>query len=203
MPARTILALLIAVALTPARAAIELPPVPHESTEEGFTYQKLLFKDGKRQVVYQLPPKWTFRAREAGVQLTPPNAPFAEAVILAAPQPGLPRLDEKGIEEGKQEFLRTLPPGAQLVSIVSEQSNPVLLDNKPSYEVIASYQLMGEKFVRSALFTNFADMQVSFRLTARKSDFEKLHQTFRFSILTWHWEDRPNAPDAGPLTASK
>jgi hypothetical protein len=202
MLSRTTLALLIATVLTTARAAIELPPTPHESTCEGFTHKELHFKDGKRQAVYQLPKGWAFRPREDGVKLVPPDS-FADAVILAGAQPGSQPLDEKGIEEGKQEFLRTLPPGSQLVTIVSEQRNPVLLDNKPSYEVIATYQLMGEHFVRSALFTKSLDTQVTFRLTARKSDFEKLHQAFRISILSWHWVDRPDAPETGPLTASK
>lgn len=203
MLTRTILALLLAAACPSIRAAIEFPPVPHEATYEGFTYHELIFKDGKRQVVYQLPTQWAYRSKDGGVQLVPPKTEFAEAVIQAAPRPALKPLDERSIEEAKQDFLRNLPPGSQLVSIVSEQRNPVLLENRPSYEVIASYQLMGEKFVRSALFTNFFDMQVSFRLTARKNDFERLHQTFRSSILSWHWLDRPDARDTAPLTASK
>jgi hypothetical protein len=202
MLSRTTIALLLTAVLTTARAAIELPPTPHESTCEGFTHKELHFKDGKRQAVYQLPGGWTFRPREGGVKLVPPD-PFADAIILAGSQPGSQPLDEKAIEEAKQEFLRTIPPGSQLVTIVSEQRNPVLLDNKPSYEVVASYQLLGEHFVRSALFTKSLDTHVTFRLTARKSDFEKLHQTFRSSILSWHWVDRPDAQEAGPLTASK
>lgn len=201
MLTRTIFTLLFAAAFTPARAAIELPPVPHEATEEGFTYKQLLFKDGKRQVVYQMPPQWTYRPREGGAQLVPPNAEFVEALILAAPRPALNPLDEKGMEEAKQELVHNLPQGSQLVSIVSEERNPVLLNNKPSYEVIVTYQLMGEKFVRSALLTNFTDMQVSFRLTARKIDFERLHQAFRLSILSWHWVE-PAATGTGPVTAS-
>lgn len=194
MFSRTILTLLLATACATARAAIELPPTPHESTCEGFTFKELLFKDGKRQVTYQLPREWTYRPKEGGVQLTPPKTSFAEALIRVASLPAPQRLDEKSIEAAKQAFLGGLPPGAQLVSVVKEEQNPVLLDNKPSYEVTATYQIMGEIFLRSALFTNLSDTQVSFSLTARKSEFESLHGLFRRSILSWQWSEESPAP---------
>jgi hypothetical protein len=186
---RPLLPLLLATALTTARAAIELPPTPHESTCQGFTFKELLFKDGKREIVYQLPREWSYRPRADGVQLTPPKASFAEAVIRVAPLPVPQPLDEKAIEAAKQAFLGSLPPGSQMVSIVKEERNPVLLDNKPSYELTATYQVLGETFLRSALFTNLSETQVSFSLTARKRDFEALHGVFRQSILSWGWRE--------------
>jgi hypothetical protein len=202
MHLRTLLPLLLATALTTAGAAIELPPTPHESTCEGVTFKELLFKDGKRQVSYQLPREWAYRPKEGGVQLMPPKAPFAEASIRVVPLPAQRRFDEKSIEEAREGFLSSLPSGAQLVTLVKEERNPVLLENQPSYEVTATYHLMGEIFLRSALFTNLSDMQVSFSLTARKSEFETLHGVFRRSILSWQWVE-PAVTGAGPVTASR
>lgn len=199
---RTLLPLLLATALTTARAAIDLTPTPHESTCEGYTFKELLFKDGKREIVYQLPNKWSYRAGGDGVHLTPPEAVRADAIIqastLAAPQP----FDEKSVEAAKKQFLGGLPPGSQMITVVTEEQNPVPFNGNRTYEFKVSYQIVGETFVRSALFTNVADTQLCFRLTARKADFEALHRTFRASILSWRWIEPPPIPGAGPITAS-
>jgi hypothetical protein len=200
---RTLLPLLLVVALAGARGALDLTPTPHETTCEGFTFKELLFKDGKRQVLYQLPNKWTYRAGGDGVHLIPPQTAFAEAliqgVLLATPKP----FDEKAIEGAKQQFLSTLPLGSHLTGPVTEAQNPVPLNGNPTYEFIATYQLMGETFLRSTLFTNQADTQLTFRLTARKNEFESLHRLFRASMLTWQWtEQSPVATKHEPTMAS-
>jgi hypothetical protein len=186
--------LLLAVSVATSRAAIDLAPTPHEYTNEGYTFKELLFKDGKRQINYLLPNQWSYRPAGNGVLLTPPKSINAEAVILATPLAKPEVLDEKGMAAAKERVLSSLPSGSQTIKVVQEEQNPVLLDNKPSYEVTVSYQVMGETFLRSQLFTNNGDSQVSFRFTARKSDFEALHNTFRCSLLSWQW--------TGPETAT-
>ncbi|MEN3369727.1 MAG: hypothetical protein V7609_1870 [Verrucomicrobiota bacterium] len=199
---RTVLLLLLTTALTTTRAAIDLTPIPHESTCEGYTFKELLFKDGKRDIVYQLPTKWAYRAGGDGVHLTPPESVRADAIIraslLSAPQ----RFDEKSVEAAKKQFLGSLPAGSQMITVVTEEQNPVPFNGNPTYEFVVSYQIIGETFVRSALFTNVADTQLCFRLTARKSDFEGLHRSFRASILSWRWIEPRATPDVGPITAS-
>jgi len=200
---RSIVPIFLVVALAGARGAIDLTPTPHETTCEGFTFKELLFKDGKRQILYQLPNKWTYRAGGDGVHLIPPQTGFAEALIqgasLAKPQP----FDEKSIEIAKQQFLGSLPPGSHLVGPVKEEQNPVPLGGNPTYEFFVTYQLMGETFLRSTLFTNQADTQLTFRLTARKNEFEALHRTFRASMLTWQWTDQsPLVPKDESVMAS-
>jgi len=66
----------------------------------------------------------------------------------------------------------------------------VLLDGNGSVEITVSYQLMGEKFLRSAIFVNLPHAQLVFRLSARKDDFQPLHRDFKASILSWHWVDQ-------------
>ena len=200
---RTILAVLLATALTTARAAIDLTPTAHESTCEGFTFKELLFQDGKRQIVYQLPAKWTYRAGGDGLHLTPPQTAYADAIIQAAALPAPQRLDEKSIEAARQQFMSNFPPGSQMITLVSEEQNSVPLNGNATYEITASYQVMGETFLRSAVFSNLADTQMCFRLTARKSDFGRLHQVFRASILSWRWfESSPSPAKNGPAVAT-
>ena len=181
----TIAVILITTALT-ARSGIDLTPTANEYVGEGIKYQKLTFRQDSQAIEYNPPPGWSFHGGPNQLQLTPPKKNFAEAFIeavpLSAPQP----LDEKVSKALEQELITKLPPDSQLVTVVSEEQNPVLLDGNRSFEVTVSYQVMGEKFLRSAIFVNLPDTQLIFRLTARKDDFERLHREFRTSMLSWH-----------------
>jgi hypothetical protein len=169
-----------------AESGIDLTPSVKEYIGEGIKYQKLIFQQDKQRVEYNPPPGWSFRGSAERVQLTPPKKNFAEAAIeavpLAAPQP----LDEKVTKALEQQFISSLPAGSQFVAVVSEEQNPVPVDGNPSFEVTASYQLMGEKFLKSTIFVNLHDMRLIFRLTARKDDFEALHRDFKRSVFSWH-----------------
>lgn len=199
---RTLFLLLLGTAISTAHAGIDLTPIPHESTCEGYTFKELLFKDGKRDIIYQLPNKWGYRAGGDGVHLTPPEADRADAIIQASTLSAPQRFDEKSVEAAKKQFLGSLPPGSQMVTVLTEEQNPVPFNGNATYEFFVSYQIIGETFMRSALFTNVADTQLCFRLTARKSDFEALHRSFRASILSWRWIEKPATPETGPVTAS-
>src|SRR5438270_4245769 len=91
-------------ALATSRAGIELTPTLTESTVEGITLRQLVFKDGKRQVTYELPPQWTYRMSGNSIKLMPPKSATADVVIqaipLAAPQP----FDDKGIAAAHEHF---------------------------------------------------------------------------------------------------
>lgn len=189
-----------------ARGGIDFTPTASEFIGEGIKYQKLIFKNDKQLVEYYPPPGWTFLGNAERVQLRPPQKSFAEAVIestpLAAPQP----LDEKITKALTERFVSTLPAGSQFVTVVSEEQNPVPLNGRPTFEVTVSYQLMGEKFLKSALYANLPDTQLVFRLAAKKDDFAPLHTEFRRSVFSWHWieaEQRHSevAKDAGQTAA--
>ena len=186
--------LLLITGLT-CNGGIDLTPSTSEYTNAGATIQQLIFQHDKQQIEYEPPQGWSFHGSVDHLQLTPPRTNFAEAVIqalpLAAPRP----LDEKVTKALEQEFIAGLPPGSQFATMVSEEQNPVLLNGNRSFEMTVSYQLMGEKFLRSAIFVNLLDTQLMFRFTARKNDFESLHQTFRSSILSWHWISSDPGPE--------
>ena len=182
----TISVLVLTTALT-ARSAIDLTPVATEYVAEGIKYQQLRFRHDKQRIEYEPPRGWTFHGGANQLSLNPPKKNFAEAVIqsgpLAAPQP----LGKKAIKAFEQQLIASLPVGSQFVTVMSEEQNTILLDRHPSFEVTVSYQLMGEKFLRSGLFVNLADTQLIFTSTARKDDFEPLHHEFKTSISSWHW----------------
>jgi hypothetical protein len=196
---RSTVILVLATTAFTARGGIDFTPTATEFVGEGIKYQKLIFHDDKQLVEYYPPSGWTFLGNAERIQLRPPQKTFAEAVIeatpLAAPQP----LDEKVTKALTQQFLSTLPAGSQLVSVVSEEQNPVPLNGRPTFEVTVSYQLIGEKFLRSALYANLSDTRLIFRLAAKKADFESLHSEFRRSVLSWHWVE----PEQGRSEAAK
>jgi hypothetical protein len=183
---RSTVILVLATTAFIARGGIDFTPTATEFVGEGIKYQKLTFRKDKQLVEYYPPPGWSFAGSAERIQLRPPKKNFAEAVIEAA-QLSTPQLvDEKIAKALTQQFLSTMPAGSQFVTVVSEEQNPVPLDGKPTFEVTVSYQLMGEKFLRSALYANLTDTQLIFRLSARKDDFQALHFEFKRSISSWH-----------------
>jgi hypothetical protein len=184
---RSIIALIIASAAFSAKAGIDLTPAVSEYTAQGATFQQLTFVHGKQKIEYELPLGWSFESSSTLLRLKPPKKMFAEAVINATPLSRPQPLDQSVAEALKQQFIASLPPGSQFVTIERELQNVVALGNNNGVDLTVSYQVMGEKFLRSALFVNLPDTQLVFRFTARKDDFERLERDFRMSIGSWHW----------------
>jgi hypothetical protein len=182
-----------------ARGAIDLTPTASEYTAEGVTFRQLSFKDGKRRVVYELPRQWSYRGDGTGLQLVPQNSVGADAFIRVADIPKPQVFDEKLFAALREQSLRAAPPGAQNVTLLNEESNPIRLERGDVYAVTISYQTLGDTFVRSMLYVNLSDAQLTFRLTARKLDFERLQRAFRSSILSWHWVE----PDPASTVVQK
>ncbi len=191
---RLLASLLLLAAASMASAGIDLTPVSREYTAEGIKFRQLIFRDGELKISYEPPRLWDYRSAGNVLQLTPSKAERADAAIQAVRLPAPQPLDEKGVAAAKQQFVSSLPPGGQAISILAEEQNPVLLKNTPSYEITASYQALGETFLRSTLFVNLPDTQLTFRLNARKADFDALHKAFRSSILSWQWIPPPPTP---------
>jgi hypothetical protein len=190
---RKLLLLYLAAFSVSARAAIDLSPFPSEFEGEGVKYTKLSFKDDKRQVDYVPPQNWTWRGGSSQLHLTPP-ATFARADAtietspLAEPRP----FDEKAVTVLRQQFISTLPPGAQGVKMLSEEQSPVTLGGDiATYEFTATYEILGQTFLRSTLFANLPESQLRFKVTGLKKDFDALHRLFRASLISWQWVEKP------------
>jgi len=182
----TIAGMILAIVIT-AKAGIDLTPSMSEFVSEGINYQKLTFRDDKQPLEYYPPPGWSFSGGARRVQLTPPKKNFAEGVIEAVALDKPQALDQKMIKPIEQKLIADLPPNSQFAKVEQEIENSVPVNGGPSFEIVISYQTMGEKFSRSAVFANVRNTQLVFRLTARKEDFEALHQAFKASIFSLHW----------------
>jgi hypothetical protein len=183
---RSIIAVIIATAATGASAGIDLTPAVGEYVAEGVKFQQLTFQYNKQRIEYEPPRAWIFDGGATALHLKPPLKSFAEGIIEAEPLSKPQILDENVQKTFEQKLLANLPAGSQLVKVEQELESPVLLNGNRTFEVVVSYQLMGEKFIRSALFAALPDVQLTFRFTARKGDFDALHREFRASILSWH-----------------
>src|SRR4051812_7316547 len=203
MTRATFTILLALLLIRTSQAHLDLTPTPTEYVAEGIIFQRLTFKQANNtSLSYQPPRGWTCRGGADRLQLTPAQVTRAEALIQALPLASAQSLDEKSEAFLREQFLNTLPPGSQLVKLLNEEQNPVVLDNKLSYAVTASYQVIGETFVRSTLFINLADTQLRFTLNARQSDFEKLNRAFRQSLYSWQWrEDRSSLANQSKIAA--
>src|SRR3954471_13000692 len=170
-----------------ALAAVDFSPTPSEYKAEGITFRQLSLKDGDRTVMFEPPREWTERGSATELQLTPRNREDALASVHATPLGRPESFDDASLQKIEQDFVASLPPQSQHVEVVSRAQSPVLVDGNPTFEVIASYEVLGRTFQRSLLVARLGDSQLSFRLVARKLDFDALHHAWCSSILSWHW----------------
>jgi len=191
---RSIILPLLFLTTVAGRGGIDLTPSVNEYVAQGIKVQQLTFKEDKRRIEYEPPSGWKFDGGPNQLHLLPPQKNFAEAVVAVAQLNKPQSLDENTIKLLEQQFVANLPAGSQFVKIEEEVPNSVLLDGNAGFEVTVSYQSMGEKFLRSALFVNLRDTQLIFRLSARKDDFQALHREFKASIFSWHWIEPDQAP---------
>jgi hypothetical protein len=187
MTRRSTIAGVILATLVTAKAGIDLTPSVNDYVSEGMKYQKLIFRDDKRRVEYNPPVNWSFVGSAGQLRLTPPKKNFAEATIEAVMLEKAQPLDQMAVKALEQRAIADLPPGSQFAKVEQELENSVPVNGGPSFEIVISYQAMGEKLVKSLVLANVQNAQLIFRLTARKDDFETLHRDFKASIFSWHW----------------
>jgi hypothetical protein len=196
MPNRSQLSLLLIgfiVLGTPLQGSIDFTPTTNRYMSEGAEYSSVSFKDAERTVSLILPRQWTCRGDASHLQVAPPNQSFAEGVIQAVPTKQNLPFDEATLKALEKQAIDTLPPGSQGASVVRRQENAVILDRNLSYEFVVSYQTLGQTFLRSVIFVNCPTHQLIFRFSAPKTVFENLNKTFRGSICSWEWIDKPTA----------
>jgi hypothetical protein len=188
----TVLALLVS-PLASLRAQLDLTSAVTEYEAGGFKHRQLTFQYNQNRVQYEPPNGWTFRSEPRRIELTPPEAKFAKAVIEATPVDAPQAFDTNAL---KERFVAEVPPGSQGVKVEDEGESPVQPGGYPSFQFTISYQAMGEKFLKRAIFVNLPDTQLVFRFTSRKDDFEALFVDFKRSIMSWQIvENKP------PVTA--
>ena len=182
------LALLVLIAAGPATvcSALDLTPTPVEYTNEGITFRQLVFQDGDRRISYEPPQNWSHRGSAESLHLSPPNNSRGQAVIETSSLPGpAGPFDAAAVALLKQEFLNSIPATAQSVEVTSETPDALPITGARTYEFTASYQALGETYLRSTIFVNLPNVRLICRFSAPKAEFEKLYRAFRGSLLSW------------------
>src|SRR6202030_3185064 len=157
---RSIVALIVFVTLRIIKAEIDLSPSVREYTSEGAKFEQLTFTHGQQRIEYVLPRGWSFDGTRTELRLRPPKKAFAEAVIDAVPLSKSQLLEQNTPKALQQQCLASVPLGSQFVKVEQEMENPIPFDGNHSFEVIVSYQVIGETFLRSTLFVNLPDTQL-------------------------------------------
>ena len=168
-----------------ARADLNLTPRTQEYELEGVKMRQLVFADGDRQVTYAPPRKWEYSGGGNRFVLHPAFGAAAEAVITVTKSSRMEPLDESSAKSLSDEVLASAPRGATNVTLVSQQLNPLLIDRKPTFLVVISYDYYGQPYERSVMFLNRRTERVQFQLTCYRNDFRDLQKAFESSHYSW------------------
>jgi hypothetical protein len=171
------------------RGGIDFTPTVNRYFNEGAEFSNVSLKDDKRTVSLTLPRLWTCRGDVSRLQLTPPDQSLADGIVQEIPAKGVVPFNEANLKALQEQVLNSVPPGSQGVTLVSQQENPVILDQNLSYEFVVSYQTLGKSFLRSVVFVNCPERQLVFRFSAPKGEFDKLNRSFRQTIYSWQWTE--------------
>lgn len=188
MKTLSLLLLLSSVSASSLHAGIDFTPGTSERTLAGIKFKQLNFHEKGRTITYEQPIGWTYSGGGSGIKFIPPNVPLAAGVIEQSALPAPQAFDGEYKKTLQQRTLAAVPPSSQNAALVSDESDPILVNNNSTYEVTVSYQAFGQEFMMSVLYLNLPDTQLRFRAVAPKADFEQVHNAFRSSLLSWQWK---------------
>ena len=183
---RRTLLLLLATSLSRfvTAAPIDFTPASGTRELEGMVFSRVIFHVDGRPITYEPPKDWGYRGEANQFVVTPPNGAQAQGKFeqskLEAPQV----FDAAALEELRRFVLSSMPADAQDAKIVSEEANPVRINGKDSYEIIATYTYFGQRQEVGVIFASYGDMQLRCRFVAHQADFEPLYRAFRASLFT-------------------
>ncbi len=177
--------MVLALAITSARAELQLAPSVSEYELDGVKFKQLSFHDAGKNVTYQPPKGWDYSGSANQLTLRPSGKAQAVATIskIGLNEPG--SFDEETLKKLVAEAMSSPPKDSSGVKVISQAKNPLLIDGKETFEVVLSYNLLGQTFDRSVLFMNRGQDQLRFQLVAREADFKDLQKTFQSSLYSW------------------
>lgn len=171
-----------------ARAEINLSPKETVRDLEGAKFKQLEFTDGTKTVTYEPPRGWTHAAQNgAQLNLYPPGKVQADAAIRVIPLQRPLTLDEAGRKLLQQQMLDSLPRGAEQVTLVEQETSPLLLNRHETVGATYTFVLSGQKLRMNVLIAPLENSELCFTLSCREADFKDLHAAFRASLFTWQW----------------
>ena len=193
--------LLLVLSFASALAETDLTPTVREYTNEGILFRRVSFTADDRSVTYVPPFGWSIRGGKDRLQLAPNGKNFIEATVQATPLEKPQPFDELTLQTFERQVLAEVPAGSQGTEIISREENTVPMGENPSYKFVVAYTALGKSFQRSVVFVHTPTLRLSFRLTAPKSDFPQMDQSFRTSLSSWQWSEK-KAPQNVVSTAA-
>ena len=181
---KSVIVLLFAAAT--ARADLELKPQTGVYDLDGFKFERLVFYDGPTKVTYSPPTGWHYAGDTSKLVLWPARVTEAEAVVTIRKAVEFPSFDAEGIKRLTDEAVASLPAGATRINIVSQTTDPVVIEQKGTYLCVIEYERESHLWSRSVLFLDRKPgEQIQFQLTCKRGDFPALHKAFQASQFTW------------------
>jgi hypothetical protein len=176
---------LVILAITSARAELQLTPTVSEYQLEGVKLKQLAFRDGEKKPTYQSPRGWDYSGSGDRLTLHPSGKSQGEATISRAPLPEPYTFTDENLKKLLAEAMASAPKNSSAVSVVSQEKNPLRISGKDTFQVVISYNLLGQTFNRSILFLNRDRDQLRFQFSAREGDFKELQRAFQTSLYSW------------------
>ena len=170
--------------------ALDLTPLEGFKELEGMKIPVVLFTESRGKVQYKPPGNWKLIGKGNAISLIPPNVDQVLVKFIAfnkkksgtAAPPAAPETSE----ELKAWAVQFIPVGAKEVAFDKEVPSPFTLEGRESSEFIFNYVLSGSPETVSVAITdlNEAERFVAI-VSARKKDFDALHQQTIASLFSW------------------
>jgi len=182
-----LLPILLAAGLT-VRGDIDLTPSTATRQLGGLEFPELIFLDGGKPVSYEHPRGWTYSViGPAKIRFYSPHVTQASAQIEAVTIGAGAALDEKAIRKLRDEVTHSLPKDSSQIQVISEVTNPLLINGRATYEVTVAYLYYGQRFRQSVLFSNLGRQQLRCKVVACTQDFDKVYRPFCDSLCSLQW----------------
>lgn len=181
------------------RATIDFTPVTTQRVVEDMVFPELNFHEDGRKISYEPPRGWTYAGGGASFRLIPPQeVTQAQVEMRQSPLLAPQNFDEASCKLLQNQVFASVPSGAQNVTLVGVEQNPVAINRRETFGVTVSYTFSGQVYLLNVLFCNLPDTQVRFRCSALKPEFEAVFRSFRGSLCTLQWLETPVAPTGAP-----
>jgi hypothetical protein len=168
-----------------ANANLQLTPHETEYDLEGVKLRQLVFFDGAQRITYAPPRGWQYSGGGDRFVLHPTRELSAEAVIRSVNVAQPEAFNNETMKRLAEQATASLPGGSTHIAIVSEEKNPLLIEQKETFLIILHYECYGVPYARSVMFLNRKNEQVIFQFTAARPNFDKLQTQFLKSHFSW------------------
>lgn len=189
-PKTLVITLALVLAGRGCEVAVDFSPRYADILADGVAQHSLYLQNGPLKAFLRLPPQWEIKGEAGALCLTSPQHGSARVDIRssAVPLPAAP--DEKWIKLMTPQLLKSLPAGAEKGAVLETKANPIQILSWKSFEFVLSYEIAGNKFLRSVCFITLHNQDNAEMVTGGGgSDFGPARAA-GFSLLT-SWLEPP------------